>query len=85
MAQDISRPNKLSLSLRTKDFSEIVEVGSIVSCVVEKITEEVIEEVVQAFINEQDEAYWLKVYSSASHFTINELNKVVQRQNEEEI
>lgn len=51
--------------------------------IVEKLTEEIINQAIKAFVEEQDDAYWLKVYHLASVFNIDELNAAIERKNKE--
>lgn len=51
--------------------------------IIEKLTKENIDAVIKAFVEEQDDAYWLKVYYLASEFNIDELNATIERRNKE--
>ena len=51
--------------------------------IVQKLTKEIIDEAIKAFVEEQNDAYWLKVYHLASVFNIDELNAAIERQNRE--
>jgi len=79
---EITTPSNLSYLMKKWGLSYFPPMGPYI--VVENLTEKVIEEAVQAFVTEQDDAYWLKVYSLASILKIDELNQVIERQNKQQ-
>ena len=52
--------------------------------IVSELTETVIKEAIQAFINELDDGFWFKLYSSTLYFTTDDLDLIIDRHNKEE-
>ena len=48
--------------------------------IVQKITVPVVEKAIRAFVDEQDDGYWLKLHHTAFELDINDLNAVVEGQ-----
>ena len=51
--------------------------------IVRELTPEVIKEAIEAFIIEQDDGFWFKLYYSIPYFTIDDLNLIIDRQEKE--
>ena len=78
---EVATPNNLSHLMEKWGLSFLPPMAPFI--IIQKFTEEIVDQAVRAFVEEQDDAYWLKVYSLASQFTIDELNGVIERKTKE--
>ncbi len=51
--------------------------------IVRELTAEVIKEAIEAFLSEQEDGFWFKLYYSMPLMTINDLNSVIDRHEKE--
>jgi hypothetical protein len=78
---EVATPSNLSHLMEKWELTYLPPMAPFI--IVQKLTKEIINEAIKAFVEEQDDAYWLKVYHLASIFTIDELNAAIERQNKE--
>ena len=71
------------------DDSETSESGFVSPCypviLVSKLTDEIIHAAIQSFIETEDDLYWLKLYHIAPLLTIEEIDAILDRKNQERI
>jgi len=53
--------------------------------IVSKLTDEIIKEALQAFVNEEEDSFWLKVYHITPRLNIEDINELLDRKKQEKI
>ena len=76
--------SKNLLSLMDKEKSNFLPPGEPM-IIVRKLTMEVIQEAIQAYAEEDEGAYWLKLHHFASYIGLNGFDKLQKSQDEEDI
>ena len=51
--------------------------------IVQELTSVAVREAIEAYLNEDEENFWLKLYSAMTHATIDELNSILDRDKKE--
>lgn len=78
---EVATPGNLSHLMEKWELTYLPPMAPFI--IVQKLTEEIIDEAIKAFVEEKDDAYWLKVYHLASVFHIDELNAIIERRDKE--
>jgi hypothetical protein len=71
-------------TLMKKSESEFVEPG-FPYIIVSKLTDEIIRDAIQAFIDKEDDSFWLKLYHTTVILTIEDINEILYRKKQERI
>ena len=80
---EVTTPQFLS-SMMEKSKSNFLE-PSYPYIIVSKLTDEIIKETLQAFVNEEEDSFWLKVYHITPRLNIEDINELLDRKKQEKI
>jgi hypothetical protein len=80
---EVATPQYLS-SLMEKFNSKFVS-PSYPCIIVAELTDQVIRAAIQAFMDEEDNLYWLKLYHVTATLNIDDLNEILDRKNQENV
>jgi hypothetical protein len=80
---EVTTPQFLSTMMERSE-SEFVKPGY-PYIIVSKLTDEIIRDAIQAFIDEEDDLYWLKLYHVPATLEIKDLNEILYRKKQENI
>lgn len=72
---DLATPQFFARCLRTKKFMEPCNPYIIVS----ELTYETIRAAIEEYVNEKEDAFWLKLYYAVNVVTIEEINEIIDR------
>lgn len=78
---EVTTPEFISASMK-RSGSDFLE-PSFPYILVSKLTKEIIRAAIQAYVDDKDDSFWLKLYHIAPTLNIDEMNKILQQKKEE--
>ena len=78
---EVTTPEFICASMK-RSGSDFLE-PSFPYILVSKLTKEIIRAAIQAYVDDKDDSFWLKLYHIAPTLNIDEMNKILQQKKEE--
>lgn len=78
---EVTTPEFISASMK-RSGSDFLE-PEFPYIIVSKLTKEIVRAAIQAYVDDRDDSFWLKLYHIAPALNIEEINKILQQKNEE--